>query len=231
MKNSTHKIEQFDDHIIVLMDGLNVLIDTGSPSSMAKIPNFTYNGIAETLSSSLLGMTDIYQIEKLLGHPVDVLLGADLLARHPVKIDLKKKLFSILDDNFSADGATVLPFQQTMGGVTLNIELNGIMIPAILDSGAKISYISAENPVSREFAEVRTDFHPMIGSFETRVGEVPVRIAGIQLIFTFGILPDMFDMLLRMIDVPNILGSDLFKNFVVVIDYTNNRLLLWENEL
>ncbi|MCA0387315.1 MAG: hypothetical protein LCH52_02340 [Bacteroidetes bacterium] len=228
MYGRTYAIEPVDDHIIVKMDGLNVLVDTGSPGSFAKNPSFTYNGVTETLPSSLLGMTDIHQVGELLGHPVDVLLGADLLSRHPVRIDLKKNSFTILED-ISGEGAAVVPFRQTMGGVIFDMELNGELHPVILDSGAKISYISVDNPVAKSFTEQKTDFHPMTGNFETIVGEVPVRIAGKELTFTFGTLPDMLEMLLGLIGVPNIVGSDLFKNFEVVIDYANSRMLLREN--
>ena len=48
-------------------------------------------------------------------------------------------------------------------------------------------------------------------------------------IISSGTLPDMLEMLLGMIGVPNIVGSDLFKNFEVVIDYANSRMLLREN--
>ncbi len=87
---------------------------------------------------------------RLVGESTDVLLGADLLNLTPLIIDLKNNLFTIPDTGFMPAGK-VLNFNNVMGMIVINCRIGGADTEAIVDTGAKISYLSSEHPAAQEF--------------------------------------------------------------------------------
>ncbi|MEO8194391.1 MAG: hypothetical protein ABI681_11130, partial [Gemmatimonadales bacterium] len=73
----------------------------------------------------------------------------------------------------------------------------------------------------------RKDFYPGFGEFETDVWRVPVELGGRRFRISAGVLPPMLQMMFGVILGPDgwIIGSDFFRNRVMVIDYPTNRII------
>ena len=231
MKNFAYPLDTRNDLVIALAGDKRVLIDTGSPQSFGKQAPINFLGEEVTPpGSAMMGMATIEMVNKFLEHPVDALFGGDMIGDHPFKIDFMNKTITFLTEGYSEEGGTVVPMTITMGGIVFNMGLNGREMPAVFDTGAHYSYVTEDRPEAAGFTREIEDFHPMVGRFQSKMGEVPVMVAGKEMVFEFGILSGMLAMALQMIGVSTVVGAALLKKFVVVVDYKAGKMVLWENQ-
>lgn len=231
MTNFTYPLDTDNDLVIALVGDKRVLIDTGSPQSFGKEAPINFLG-EEVIpaGSAMMGMATIESVNEYLENPVDALFGGDMIGDHPFKIDFINKTITFLEEGYSEENGTVVPLEITMGGLVFNMGLNGREVPAVLDTGAHYSYVTEDMPETAGFTREIEDFNPMVGRFESRMGEVPVTVGGKEMVFEFGILSGMLAMALQLIGVSTIVGAALLKKFVVLVDYNSCKMVLWENK-
>ena len=72
----------------------------------------------------------------------------------------------------------------------------------------------------------RTDFYPLIGTFETEILELDIRAGGRELRITAGVLPEPLRMMTSLAGNDGwILGADFFRNRVVTLMLADGYLL------
>lgn len=226
MPTTKYQIKQNSAHIVIIKDDKNVLIDTGSPQTIGKMPEFEWNGVKHKISESMLGMVDIHEVCELSGEDIDVLLGADILGASPFMVDLKENCFILPDGDYKTPDGEEFPLEIVMGIPLTEIMISGMKGMSAIDSGAIISYVVSSHWETGTFKTLAEDFHPAIGKYKTMTGELPVKIGGIGFNATFGVLPEIFEMTLSMIDADSIIGKDLFRERVVYLDYSNERMII-----
>ncbi len=231
MTNFTYPLDTRNDLVIALVGDKRVLIDTGSPQSFGKQAPINFLGEEVTPDgSAMMGMASIESVNEFLENPVDALFGGDMIGDHPFRIDFTNKTITFLAEGYSEEGGAVVPLNVTMGGLVFNMGLNGREVSAVLDTGAHYSYLTENQPETAGFTREIEDFTPMTGRFTSRMGEVPVVLAGKELVFEFGILSGMLGGLLSMLGASGVVGAALLKKFVVLVDYKAGKMVLWENQ-
>ena len=120
------------------------------------------------------------------------------------------------------------PITREKGAVCVILRVKGKDVKLALDTGAKISYIAETYTSDEAEIEVRDDFSPMIGQFETPIYAMEASIDGQSFPVNFGKLPQELAMMLQMMGIEGAIGYDLFSAFKVLLDFKNNKLLLME---
>ena len=105
--------------------------------------NETTYGLVEKLQAGEVTWRDFHvSIMPLDGMEIDGLLGADILFGRPFYMDLRNKVM-ILGKIPDTSGAHEVPCYSRGGHCGVNIEVEGVKIPMIIDSGASRSYMSS----------------------------------------------------------------------------------------
>jgi hypothetical protein len=105
--------------------------------------NETTYGLVDKLQAGEVTWSDFHvSIMPLDGMEIDGLLGADILFGRPFYMDLRNKVM-ILGKIPDTSGAHEVPCYSRGGHCGVNIEVEGVKIPMIIDSGASKSYMSS----------------------------------------------------------------------------------------
>jgi predicted aspartyl protease len=100
-------------------------------------------GLVEQLQAGEVTWRDFHvALMPLDGMEIDGLLGADILFARPFYMDLSNKVM-ILGKIPDTSGAHEVPIYSRGGHCGVNIEVEGVKIPMIIDSGASKSYMSS----------------------------------------------------------------------------------------
>lgn len=193
-----------DGHLLVDRDGETHLIDTGIPHDM-EAPAI---------------------VSRMLGQPVNRLIGCATLEHGPITIDWPA---GVLRHERTRDAeAEEIPLRRLAFGLpSVTIRHQGRAQDAVLDTGAPLSY--APPTAVEGLVPVRrcTDFMPMIGTFEVDVYRTTLEVGSIVLDLEVGVLPPLLQMALQLLTPTGwILGSALFRDRVVTLDLANERMYL-----
>jgi hypothetical protein len=95
-----------------------------------------------------------------------------------------------------------------------------------LDSGAPVSYL--DDSITRGMQPVgeKEDFHPMAGRYVTPVYELEAEVGGKTFSATFGNLPTVMALQLKLLGVDGVIGYDFFKSFKVMIDVAGSKVVI-----
>jgi hypothetical protein len=220
------RFELVNGHVIVECDGRRVLVDTGSPASLGPTGTWQFCGVPVTLADGMLDVTPA-RIGEWVGTRVDVLLGADVLARLRFTIDLD-------DDGEGgeirferpAQGGAAIDLTAFMGIPIATVTVAGQPVRAFVDTGAKLSYLDTGLAAAFPVIGSETDFHPGIGEFETDVRRVPLEIAGHTVALRCGVLPGILRATLSLADAQAIIGTDLLRHGTVTFAQPDGVLTL-----
>ena len=225
--NSTFDIELFDGHLIIEVDGMKVLVDTGSPATISKQSTLGFMGVEYPCQSAFGGL-DTAGLSQLLHYDIDALMGLDILGNYYVMTDYRQRKITFSTEPIPFEAEHSLPFNRGMMDemliVAVTVKGQTLLMP--LDTGAKISYIDESLTEGETMLEMRDDFYPMIGAFQTPVYQMDATVAGSTFPVTFGVLPKMLSMALGLANLKGILGFDLFNNHQVLLDFPHNTLHL-----
>lgn len=213
-------------HLFVSIQGQNVLIDTGVPVSIGNQPTWYFNHEVHQLSQSYLGVT-IPELSRLVGAPIDILMGCDILKKLFVTLDLRGKRVSFYSQP-NAHGGPSLEMRLFMGVPFVDVEAGGTVYEMFVDTGAKLSYIGKEIAESMMPVGMEKDFYPGLGEFETPVYEVPLRLGGHELSLRCGVLPDVLEATMKIAGKRGIIGAQLFEKFQVHLAFPDNAMFLRE---
>ncbi len=197
-------LEIVDDHMLVVLEDEVCLIDTGAPVSM--------------------GAPAIVSAE--LGWRVDRVLGMDELGRQAVLLDWPGRTVTFGYDIDDGDAGDVIPARPRAG--LYQIEVATPVGPrwAFLDTGAPLSYGSARACAGLTSIGARRDFHPGVGVFTVEQYRMAVGIGARRFDAVFGVLPESLLRLLTIVGSDGwIIGSDVFRDRRVVLDFPNDRIV------
>ena len=204
-----YAIELFDGHVLVALPEGRFLVDTGSPGSFARSGRITFGGTAMEVASNYEGLLDADRLSRLVGTPLDGLLGMDVLGRFVVTFGRNE--LSVEDE----PSATDTPFAEletdgVMGIPVVAVLANGRTARMFVDSGAKISYLAPERLAGLPVEETLHDFYPGAGEFDVEVSTAGCELGGHSFRAKYGRPPVLVRTVLSMYGVDGIIGRDLF---------------------
>lgn len=181
------------------------LIDTGSPLSMP-LPS---------------------EVRKVLGDDVTRLVGMNELAQHAFLLDWANRELD-LEPLRSPEGPFI-PLKNVLGIPCIEIRAGGLKadhaVPALLDTGAPISYAPAHLLTDVAPHGEATDFYPMIGTFTTPLYHAAIDVFGVTQVIPVGVLPPLLAGLLSVVGPDTwILGGHFFDGRRLHLDMPNLRL-------
>jgi hypothetical protein len=207
--------------------GRRVVLDTGSPVSFGQGP-LSLLGETHGIPPSF-GPLSMDDIARAVGGPIDALVGADILARYQWFVDAKAGRVVVARGEVPCDGVT-LRTPTLLGVPTAEVVIDGRRARAVLDTGARITYVEAGalsgTPIGRQH-----DFHPMLGAFETDVYLVPLEIAGQQVTARVGVMPPALQQMLALTGARWIVGMDVLGQSPLVLDLGHHRIKLVTGQL
>lgn len=219
---NTFNLHFHDNHPILEVDGLKILVDTGSPATIHQSSSLDFCGESYSCSTQFMGLT-ISSISDLLGYPITTLLGADVFLNYQVLMDFRNSQVSFFKSELAFEGKQVT-MDNFMGIPLIEFEVGAKKMKFFLDSGAKLSYLPetmTENYVSMGVVK---DFYPGMGQFETDSFEIPTKLNEVVFPVRFGHLPALLQLTLQLASADGVMGYDFFNRFQVLLDFKNNTL-------
>ena len=135
------------------------------------------------------------------------------------KIDYLEKIEQEID----VDG-TQIGISTFMEIPIVELSIDNRNLKFFLDTGAKLSYLSASLTTNYQSIGTEEDFYPGVGKFQTDCFEIPTSLGESSFVVKYGNLPTLLQMTLLMGGTDGIIGSDFFNTFKVMLDLQNKRL-------
>jgi len=207
------------------IDDQHILVDSGSPVSAGKREEWIFMNQSHRLATSALGVSPAY-LSHEIGHPVDMLMGTDILKNYVLTIDLKNGILNFSEHAFKI-GKFRAFFKVLAGVPIIRGKLAGETVEMFVDTGAKLTYVEKQMVAGLTPIRQEQDFYPTIGRFTTPVFELPLEInGGVKLQAQVGILPEKLESTLLVTGAKAILGTQLFKHYIVSMDFVNREIWL-----
>ncbi len=217
-------LREMGGHLLAEIGGLRVLIDSGIPVSLGREDEWAFMQRVHPLSRGYMGV-DLEEISRLVGTPLDIVMGADILKRYCVQFELPRGRISFSEQPMLRGGQQ-FPLSEMMGVPSLTVDIGGRAQQAFLDTGAKLSYVARDllqglAPVGRA-----QDFYPGLGSFETDVFEVAMSLGDLAFTLRCGALPALLETTLQVAGKQAIIGAALFAQYRVELNMHDKVLTL-----
>ena len=215
-------IDIVENHLILLYRESRFLIDTGSPVSIAKSSEIEIFNHPHATLQKVLGW-DIDYFSNATGSKLDGLIGGDILKHYQFQVNFQDQSFSILEPSSFKDLDSV-DIKILMGVPAIEIVFGREPIRAILDTGAKISYLKSCHVEELDPIGESEDFYPGVGKFKTSIYELPIHFNNKKLNLTFGKAPPFLELLLTGLGAEAVVGNDIFLHFSITFDYSSEKI-------
>ena len=215
MRTRVHEypLEVFGGHLLIRREGQALLLDTGSPVSIGGQSSCRFLGQEFPVQPRYNELTT-EQLSEHLGTRIDVLLGADLLARFAVAIDAETGRVVFGEDRGPHCGR-VVPLE-TIGGIpVVEVGLAGRALRTLFHTGATVSCLHGADMRPYPFVGIARDFYPGQGEFATELRCVPLTFGDQAVGLTCGMLPPILDRSLLLAGLHGIVGTNLLQSFKV----------------
>ena len=198
-------------HVLLDLDGITTLLDTGSPVSFGTVPEVTILGTKHRLRRSIGGdahFSDILVgLKRFAGVPsafdFQVLLGRDLLAGKRLKLDWQSRVMTITEPSTPGTVRAGAPLRRG------DLMVGGKRVRAILDTGAWRSYLPPDVAVGLERVGRGQDYNPVLGGITTDLVWARVRFRGWSGAVTMGIITHEHIAAFGERDAQAIVGNDI----------------------
>jgi len=218
--------------LIAKIDGLHVVVDTGSPISAGEPTEWFFLDQVHQLSQDAMGVTPDY-LGQNIGTHVDILLGMDIMKKFYVTVDLNANRISfskvspiggMSDRHFNYER---VPLTELMGTPICHCNIAGQEVEVFVDTGARLTYVDrklAQNttPIGRE-----KDFFYSVGEFETLIYKLPVKIGGIDLVLRCGEMPRAMEKTVLVTGKRGILGTEIFDRYTGCFAFPDDELIVF----
>jgi Ca-activated chloride channel homolog len=211
-------------HPVFQLDGQETLLDSGSPFSLGLTSDLYFMNIVHPLSQEFMGV-DLETIGRLIGTRLDLILGADILLKYRVLLDLPNGLIQFSQPDGPGRGSRV-PLRMMAGVPILTCVVNGNEIQVAFDTGSRLCYVNRNMTEGLASVGLEQDFYPGMGEFETKVYEVPFEIGGMELSLRCGVLPAMLETALGLTGAKGILGVELLQKFGIWLNLPNGEMYM-----
>jgi Ca-activated chloride channel family protein len=210
-------LHSVNGHLITSIENQRVLIDTGMPVSLGRDSQWYFMHQVHELSSGYLGVT-LSQISSLVGEPLDLLLGSDILKNYCILFELDRQRFNVSFQPFFQSPHN-FPLSLLMGVPGVRIDTQGRPAEMYLDTGARLSYLSREFVRGLKTVGKEMDFYPGLGEFETNVYDIEFSLGDLVFQLRCGLLPAMLESTLKISGKQGIIGAEFFAKFGVQLDF------------
>ena len=200
-----------------------VLVDTGVPFSFHTQSQFNFEGTSFSTHVNAHGIS-VAEVSNLVGTNITTLLGADILSKFKVCLDYHNLKITFEPLQYEIMEGEKVQVELFQGYMMLPVTINGQNVLGFLDTGAKLSYVSATlaNGLLQNEGLV-DDFYIGIGQYQTPSYNTVASLTNGKMIDgCFGLLPAAIASKFFGGTRQAIIGSDLFFNSKKVwIDYSN----------
>jgi hypothetical protein len=218
-------IKLIDGHVIININNLNYIVDTGSPLSFGRGTSIIINEKTFPINSIGLGGLTADSISKLSQIEVDGLIGMDIIKNFDVRFNQNEIIFSNTPIVYT-DTAIKFPIIDTCMEVPIiMLNINNENRRIFFDTGAKLSYLSEDLLIGTPIDEME-DFHPSIGTFKTNIYQIDVIINNKIQKFIFGLLPSSIQILLEMGQTKGVIGTQLLQKYSLILSNLTKILIL-----
>ena len=197
-------------HVFIELDHRLWLLDTGAPASFGSAAQLELGGETFQLSDNFPGLT----MEMLAGFvrtDCAGLLGSDILGQFDWILDCAQNTAECSPAELAFSGHQ-LPVDDCMGIPVLSATIAGKQYEMFFDTGAQLSYFSAEVLDGYPPAGEVTDFYPGLGEFTTATCFVDVSLGPIAVRLRCGILPEAIQGLIGTVgNVTGIIGNEMMQ--------------------
>lgn len=215
--NRDYQLLLINGHLFTNIENRQVLIDTGIPVSLGRNPEWYFMHEVHELSEGYLGVT-LQQISSLVGAPVEILLGSDILKNYCVLFELDRQRFSISAQPLLHSRHN-FPLSLIMGVPGVRIDILGQPAEMYLDTGAKLSFVSSAFANGLKAVGKEKDFYPGLGEFETDVYAIDFSLGDLVFTLRCGLLPGMLETALMVSGKQGIIGTEFFTRFGVLMNF------------
>lgn len=208
-----YRLTLVNNHLVI-EDGQHLVVDTGSTISFHSSGHIEFGGETVAVRTSIPMVPHAYLKEKV-GADIEGLLGMDIINQHYVEFSMKDSLlFSGVENDCSFFPRFKSPENNhLLGGlIGISVFVNGRKANLLVDSGAQLSYIHPSYVSGFEPVEVKNDFSPFIGDFQTPIYTCVLESERPRLSFlqNMGILPDVIQQYVSRLGIDGIIGVDFF---------------------
>ena len=212
------------DHFIINDDGKRALIDTGCP--------FIIND--GNKNSRPMGALYLQDARRNVDPTISEFRGLEYFAQRKVLFDYKRAAVIVTDQG--DDVSVVHPIAEfAISGlpsrIVFSAVINGESHNLIFDTGASIAnYITEHFATTGVPCGATEDFHPQMGKYTVDLFSLPVKIGNENVDIPFGIQPELVEPHVRAAGAVGVIGVGLYKNYQVLVDCANRRLVLGKYE-
>ena len=211
---------------ILDMDGLRVLINTGSAESMGISGELTIARRKFPLKKSTLRITPAVLGEQI-GTPVDVMLGADILTQFDFKLLPEKMQVVFTKGEFHPYG--YCNYFELFNGVPITpVSVFNQDIRLFFVTGSRRTYLKQELLKKIKPSNKAADYYPGLGVFETPIFKVTIWVAGFDVELEVGIPPEPLQTMLDQTNSQGILGVDVLQGFEVCLAPRRRESIWWK---
>ncbi|HEV8305013.1 MAG TPA: hypothetical protein VGQ25_08640 [Gemmatimonadales bacterium] len=208
-----YALDMFGGHPLIRHDRQALLLATGSPVSVGSRTPCRFLGQEFPVQPQYNGLT-AEQLSEHVGTRIDVLLGADVLARFAVTIDAETSRVVFGDERGVPRGRGV-PLE-TIGGIpVVEVGLAGRTLRTLFHTGATVSCLQHADTRPYPFVGVARDFYPGMGEFATELRRVPLTFGDQTVNLVCGVLPPTLARALLLGGVHGIVGTNLLQSYKV----------------
>ena len=220
----TFPTQFLDGHIVASINGLDYLVDTGSPISFGQGKTIRIGSEQFPIPASMCGVSPEV-INSLSGLHVHGLIGMDILRHFHIQFTLTETSFSDTPLSYSS-AAIHLPIIGNMMTVPMvHLKIAGEQHRCYFDTGAQLSYLSEDLLQAYPSIGQKDDFHPSVGKFTTDIHQVEVHLQQNAETLTFGCLPAALRGLLLVGQAKGVLGTELLLKYTIALCNLNGTLI------
>ncbi len=202
------------NHLFITIDGNEWLFDTGGSVSFGKVDTVQIEGKTFSIPRKYMGF-DSETLSEWVQNPTVGIIGADILTKFDIIIDVPKRIVTFSEEKLNLDGE-VLPIYDFMGIPIFEVAtIGGMDYSMIFDTGAQVSYF--QGPSLHDFTSLGAmeDFHPSIGKFQTETFLVDVKLGSKSFNLQTGSLEGLLGMSVTMTGAMGVIGNEMLANSVV----------------
>jgi hypothetical protein len=199
-------------HVVVDVEGVKVLLDTGAQVSFGRVPTLAFMGETHGLPQDCLGRcTTAELVDGLRRHtPVspafdfEALLGLDILAGRTITLDWVRGVLTVEGSGTGAGTTRNGP----LPGTTV-VGIGGAEMAAFIDTGAWRTYLVPE--VAERMARTGKfqDYNPLLGVLSPDLVGVDVDFQGHRAALFVGVATDGLAMAIRGGSAKVLIGTDI----------------------
>jgi hypothetical protein len=211
-----YPLQIIDGHPVFSNNKQIILLDTGSPVTLCDEKNLLFEERTFTTQKSM-GVANIAHISELLGFPIHVLLGSDIIGQFHVYIDYKNHSVEFSDDPIDK-GRNLVALNKEMGIPVVTGKVDGHEYKFYLDTGARLSYLHSALTLMYKAIGMEEDFYPGLGKFDTPVFNIETEVSNERFDTKFGNLPKHLENAFLSGNIKGILGFDFFNSYAVNLE-------------